>query len=76
MPFLHRNAAAMPLTEDRMQQILTSAHCRVRYRFDFVLAVDRCEQEYYICLQPHLVTMTVQQFAEALATGLSFRVAS
>ena len=74
MPFLHRNAAAKPLTENRMQKILTSASCHVRYRFDFVLAVDQSEQEYYVCLRSHLATMTVQQFAEALATALSIRV--
>ena len=76
MTFLHRNAAKKPLTEDCMQKILTSVQCRVRYRFDFVLAVDRSEQEYYVCLRSQLASMTVQQFAEALATTLSIRVGS
>jgi hypothetical protein len=74
MPFLHRNAANKPLTGDRMQKILNSAHCRVRYRFDFVLAVDQSEQEYYVCLQSQLGTMTVQQFAKAPAYALPIRV--
>jgi tryptophan 2,3-dioxygenase len=39
-----------------------------------MLAVDRTAQEYFLCLQTQLATMTVQQFTAALTHALSFRV--
>jgi hypothetical protein len=45
-----------------------------RYRFALVLAVDRIAQEYFLCLQTQLATMTIQQFTAALTHALSFRV--
>jgi hypothetical protein len=74
MPFLHRNLANQFLTEDHIHQTLKIAHCTVRSRFALVLAVDRSEQEYYLCLKTQLATMTVQQFARVLAQALSFQV--
>jgi hypothetical protein len=76
LPFLHRHSTNQPLTEGRMHQILKTAHCTVRYRFALVLAVDRTEQEYFICLKTQLATMTVQQCTAALTQALSFRLRS
>ena len=74
MPFLHRHPVNQPLTEDSMRQILKTAHCTLRYRFALVLAIDRTEQEYYVCLKTELATMTVQHFTAALTHALSFLV--
>lgn len=74
LPFLHRSRTTMPLTQERMHQVLKAVHCKVSYRFELVLAVDATGQEYFVCREVQLVTMTAQQFREALALALSFRV--
>lgn len=74
LPFLTRFSAIVPLTEDRLHQILKKARCTPRCRFGLLLAVEATGQEYFVCRQAQLATMTVQQFSEALALALSFRL--
>lgn len=74
LPFLNRLQATAPLTEERMHRILRAAGYTVSYRFGAVLAVDRCDQHYFLCRQAQLATMTVQQFQEVLKLALSFRL--
>lgn len=74
LPFFHRSRTTAPLTQERMHQLLKAVHCRVSCRFELMLVVDATGQEYFVCRQSQLVTMTIQQFREALALALSFLV--
>ena len=40
LPFLSRFSATVPLTQNRLHQILKKAYCTARYRFGLVLAAD------------------------------------
>lgn len=59
IPCPYRFSAKALLTEDHQQHIFKAAHCTARCRLG-LLAVDATGQEYFICRQDQLATITVQ----------------
>lgn len=59
------------LTEHSIADTLTTFHCSLLIRFNHIHACTQDGQEYHICHQAEILTMTQEQFEQATQSALA-----